>query len=73
MRAQHFHDDDSAEHEDDLQKRPCREKLIEPRHEMLRFLAPMTQLNSKLERILSQRPFSTLRKLYDIGDRRPRL
>ena len=40
---------------------------------MLRFLAPMTQLNSKLERLLSQRSFSTLRKLYNLCDRRPRL
>jgi hypothetical protein len=40
---------------------------------MLRFLAPMTQLNSKLERLLSQRSFSTLRKLCNLCDRRPRL
>jgi hypothetical protein len=40
---------------------------------MLRFLAPMTQLNSKLERLLSQRPFSTLRKSCDVCHRRPRL
>jgi hypothetical protein len=40
---------------------------------MLCFLAPMTQLNSKLERLLSQRSFSTLRKLRNLCDRRPRL
>ena len=40
---------------------------------MLRFLAPMTQLNSKLERLLSQRSFGTLRKLCNLCDRRPRL
>jgi hypothetical protein len=34
---------------------------------MLRFLAPMTQLNSKLERLLSQRPFSTLLSLRISG------
>src|SRR5882757_4035565 len=40
---------------------------------MFRFLEPMTQLDSKLERLLSQRPFSTLRKLCNLCDRRPRL
>src|SRR5712664_2907814 len=40
---------------------------------MLRFLAPMTQLKSKLERLLSQRSFSTLGKLCNVCDRRPRL
>src|SRR5258706_13969213 len=53
--------------------RPCQENLIEQRHEMLRFLAPVTHLNSKLERLLSQRSFSTLRKLCNLCDRRPRL
>lgn len=38
-----------------------------------RFLAPMTQLNSKLERLLSQRSFSTLRKLCNLCHRRPHL
>jgi hypothetical protein len=38
-----------------------------------RVLAPMTQLNSKLERLLSQRSFSTLRKLCNLCDRRLRL
>ena len=33
----------------------------------------MTQLNSKLERLLSQRSFRTLRKLCNLCDRRPRL
>src|ERR1700737_4750446 len=40
---------------------------------MLRFLAPMTQLNSTLEPLLAQRSFSTLRKFCDVCDRRPRL
>jgi hypothetical protein len=40
---------------------------------MLGLLAPMTQLNSKLDRLLSQRSFSPLRKLCNLCDRRPRL
>jgi hypothetical protein len=33
----------------------------------------MTQLNSKLERLLSQRSFSTFCELHNLRDRRPRL
>ena len=73
MRAQCFHRDDCAQNADDLQQRPRRENLVEQRHAMLRFLAPMTQLNSKLERLLSPRSFSTLRKLCNLCDRRQRL
>jgi hypothetical protein len=63
MGAQHFHDGNSAENANDLQQRPCRENLIEQHHEIFRFLTPMTQLNSKLECLLPQRSFGTLRKL----------
>src|ERR1700733_11590115 len=39
------------------------------RHAMLRLLAPMAQLDSKLERLLPQRPFGTLGELHNLGDR----
>jgi hypothetical protein len=47
--------------------------LLKSATRSLCFLASMTQLNSKLERFLSQRSFSTLRKLCNLCHRRPRL
>ena len=59
MGTQPLHNDNGPENADDLQEGPCRENLVEQRHVMLHRLAPMTQPNSKLERLLSQRTHTT--------------
>lgn len=71
--AQAFHEKDTTKNGGDQHQCPRRENLAEQCHVVLHYLAPMTQLNSKLERLLSQRSFSTPCELCDLGHRRPRL